>query len=181
MEELLKSRLSENAFTLIELMIVVAIIGILVSVAVPNFKQHANKARQGEAKLALGAIFALEKSFYAEYSAYAPAFDSIGYSPEGRRRFYTLSTCDPAGGGTSMTITGFSGAISVYRFYNVNVPFAPTWTGTCSSGFVPNCTAVGNDPQSYLISAMGQLNATGTMDIWTITDTKNLVNCNPSL
>ena len=48
---------SKKGFTLIELMIVVAIIGILAAIAIPNFLKFQAKSKQSEAKTNLGAIF----------------------------------------------------------------------------------------------------------------------------
>ena len=48
----------KKGFTLIELMIVVAIIGILAAIAIPNFLKFQAKSKTSEAKTNLGAIFA---------------------------------------------------------------------------------------------------------------------------
>src|SRR5574342_408029 len=60
----------QKGFTLIELMIVVAIIGILAAIAIPNFLQYQMKSRQGEAKTNLQAIRTSEISFQAERGCY---------------------------------------------------------------------------------------------------------------
>ena len=63
---MLKSLRSSKGFTLIELMIVVAIIGILAAIAIPNFLQYQLKSKQSEAKVNLGAIKTSEVAFQAE-------------------------------------------------------------------------------------------------------------------
>ena len=60
-------------FTLIELMIVVAIIGILASVGIPIFSRYQLRSKSSEVKTSLGAIRVVEESYYGEAGIYLPA------------------------------------------------------------------------------------------------------------
>ncbi len=62
----------QRGFSLVELMIVVAIIGILAALAVPRFQMFQAKARQSEAKNNLSHIFTLEHSYFGDNDVYAP-------------------------------------------------------------------------------------------------------------
>ncbi len=74
-------------FTLIELMIVVAIIGILAAVAIPAFLDYMKKSRATEAAEQLQALGKLEKRYYGENVTYSvtpttqPLPAAIGSSP----------------------------------------------------------------------------------------------------
>ena len=74
---------SQKGFTLIELMIVVAIIGILAAIAIPNFLQYQLKSRQSEAKVNLNAIKTSEIAFQAEKGCYlgVPTMGALGAVP----------------------------------------------------------------------------------------------------
>ena len=67
---MLQSIRNRKGFTLVELMIVVAIIGILAAIAIPNFLQFRLKAKTSEAKSNLGAIRSTEVAYFAEWDFY---------------------------------------------------------------------------------------------------------------
>jgi type IV pilus assembly protein PilA len=76
----------QAGFSLVELMVVVAIIGILASVAIPSFNKFQRRARAAEGKTALSGIYQAEKSFLAEWEDYHESLAAIGYSYEGQAR-----------------------------------------------------------------------------------------------
>ena len=78
-----------EGFTLIELMIVVAIIGILAAIAIPNFLNYQCKAKQAEAKQALGTIAKSQEAYLAEYDIYADTTGKIGFAVKGDTQRYT--------------------------------------------------------------------------------------------
>jgi type IV pilus assembly protein PilA len=77
----------KKGFTLVELMIVVAIIGILAAIAIPNFIRFQARSKQSEAKTNLKAIFTGEKSRFGERDAYSNFLGDIGFSPERGNRY----------------------------------------------------------------------------------------------
>ena len=81
----------QSGFTLVELMVVVAIIGLLSSVAIPNFQKYQARSKTTEAKLQLAAIYAAEASFFSEFTIYHNCLRYMGYdpSPEQSSRYYT--------------------------------------------------------------------------------------------
>ncbi len=82
-----------RGFTLIELMIVVAIIGILAAIAIPNFMKFQARARQSEAKANLKAVFTSIKSASAERGGLDCGF--CGFAPE-QNTIYTYRAYNPS-------------------------------------------------------------------------------------
>ena len=108
-----------GGFSLLELMVVVAIIGVLATFAVPRFNVFRARARQGEAKSNLGVIFTLQEAFKidkeeyydgdgaatawggaymdAEAAANSSGYDGAGaYSCEANKLGFRLANCKAA-------------------------------------------------------------------------------------
>ena len=78
-------------FTLIELMIVIAIIGILAVIAIPNFLRFQARSKQSEAKTTLNAIFKTEKAYFAEKGTYGNLTDIAFTLEPGARYGYAVT------------------------------------------------------------------------------------------
>jgi type IV pilus assembly protein PilA len=75
---------TEEGFTLVELMVVVAIIGVLSAVAIPNFKKYQAKSKTSEAKLQLASIYSAEVSLQTDFDSFGTCLGYAGYvSPNG--------------------------------------------------------------------------------------------------
>ena len=83
---------SESGFTLVELMIVVAIIGVLSAVAVPNFKKYQAKAKTSEAKVQLAAAYTAEQAFFGDFGIYHTCLAYMGFDPtrEAAQRYFGI-------------------------------------------------------------------------------------------
>ncbi len=83
----MKALHTQKGFTLIELMIVVAIIGILAAIAIPNFLRFQAKSKQAEAKTNLGALGTTAEAYRAEQDTYEATIGQLGWVAQGTARY----------------------------------------------------------------------------------------------
>jgi len=154
-------RQNRKGFTLIELMIVVAIIGILAAIAVPNFIRWTCKSRQSEAGNTLNQVSKLLKGYYTDENTNTAArngkpetytgasFTTIGIKWDGGRRYtYELGT------GTGL----------------VQTPEASRFNDAALTGQLGACSAVSGIPTPGVATSQFTANACGNIDSDTVLD-----------
>jgi type IV pilus assembly protein PilA len=174
---------NKKGFTLIELMIVVAIIGILAAIAIPNFMKFQAKAKQSEAKTNLGAIYVAQLAYFANSNTYADT-----------QAVQTPVTCNRAvvGGTPNYTTTPDDGT-GCFCVMNWEPAGQNRYTYECGATahqidaklaggtqlYGTDCTPV-LDPDttgiSFIVGAVGNVDSDPEPDCWSINELKQLKN-----
>ncbi len=101
-------RSMQKGFTLIELMIVVAIIGILAAVALPAYQDYTKRAKMSEVILASSACrTSITEVYQSNNAASLPAAGSWGCESSGATTKYVSNVTTDANGGIIVTAQGF--------------------------------------------------------------------------
>lgn len=181
----LQLRSNNKAFSMIELMVVVAIIGVLAAIGIPEYSKFQAKARQSEAKLSLAALFTAEESFRQQWNGFTVDLFNAGFSVQGARLRYVTGfqaavpcTDYPSGGGapgetTTIDYTWSDGAA-------VNTASATWALGTQTkptTASLTSCSNIAFTAVSYGTPATSGIDPGATAgDTWTINELKLITN-----
>ena len=171
MAKLLKKK---SGFTLIELMIVVAILGILAALAIPAFVGYIRRSKTSEASTNLNSLFKSAASYYSAertgrgISSVTSSNCTVG--AEGQNPTVPAGAKQPYSAGSQAKALGFSVADFVYYGYAIDNPTGAA-CGNIANQVLYTFTAVGDldtdltystfelatssDPQNSLYHARG--------------------------
>jgi type IV pilus assembly protein PilA len=170
---MMKLKKLSRGFTLIELMIVVAIIGILAAIAIPNFIRFQARSKQSEAKTNLKAVFTGQKSYFGEKDAFNINGGVIGFAPEkGNRYHYFLggTNCwDRTSAGVPAPSAGYDCITQEKARFGAAALTLDAWAAALG-GNAPNTPGVnGTCPTcGFTAGAAGNVDNDAKIDTWFI-------------
>jgi prepilin-type N-terminal cleavage/methylation domain-containing protein len=176
---------NHEGFTLLELMMVVAIVGIIAAVGVPNYQKQQERSRQTEAKTQLSSAYTAMQSFGIQTGSYTSCLSETGFQRGGGAHHYSIGfasgpgvtarNCGPEGGQPCNTffwspVMTCADNANVTHF-NANISASGALDGNPRTYLAGTGSSV--NQTTFMIGAGGIAGRTGT-DRWQIDQARNL-------
>ncbi len=152
----------KKAFTIIELMIVVAIIAFLATICVPKYFNYYAKAKQAEVAVNLASLHTAQQAYWAENGTYSKVLNGeggIGWKPQGYK-----------GGGKQENF---------FYTYGFNFPGAQEGVHYFTGKLETSKESLGNtkaDKDGFIIKAAGNISGKNKVDVWQINEDRKIEN-----
>jgi type IV pilus assembly protein PilA len=170
---------NSRGLTLLEIVITLAIIGVLAAISVPNFMKLLARSKQSEAKSNLRALYDLEQAHLMEFGVFTNSVARAAFAPErGNRYQYTLSASpqvldDRTGTLGSTALNATTIMVDTFRY------------GVAAASGIPApspCSVVSLTPgpvgAAFTAQAQGNVDEDAAIDIWSIsTENRSLGSC----
>ena len=163
-------------------MVVVAIIGILSAVAVPNFKKYQAKSKQSEAKIQLAAVYNSEVGTQADYDTFATCLPRMGYERTPRGYYvvgFLTAYTNAKFANCAADATLATGPINAAHTDNKSltpVDYLAAETSKKPANITLASTASETDFTAVAEGSISASPAIGSHDQWTIDHTKKINN-----
>jgi type IV pilus assembly protein PilA len=141
-----------DGFTLIEMMLVVAIIGVMAAMSMPWYMRFQMRVKAAESKANLSAVRTAEEGYFAEYGTYVAMSPAPSGSPISVKRRWSVCPLVISIGSPGHCLMGFFPEGPTYYSYAVATLF--------SNGVSPNV--------EYFADAAGDIDGTGVLNLWGI-------------
>ncbi|MFH1832113.1 MAG: type II secretion system protein [bacterium] len=158
----MKNNIKSKAFTLIELMIVVAIIAFLAAISVPQYFKYISRARQAEVAMNLASLHTAQQAYFAEHAQYCMNLsgpESIGWKPAGYKEGATQQ--------------------NFYYTYGFNFPGAQEGVHFFTGKLNTPKESLGetySKMDSFLAKAAGDIGGKGKLDVWQVDESRSIQN-----
>jgi len=124
----------EKGFTLVELLIVVAILGIMAAIVMPTFQGNVAQAKESASKSNLATLRTQIELYKLQHNGYPPGYVNGGAAPIATMQLQLIGTTTVAGQEATAFSAAVDGTSSGWLYKMETGEIVLNWTGTDSEG-----------------------------------------------